>query len=369
LTDDESADFKPNCYVDNDGMGGTSFGSQTGATGLVPTAAMVPNLGTADFSLEMWMCEQTPLAYYNYGAWSVLTGYMDPPYAVNDRPDAFTRITPQIRFVWNAGAPGFVTNIWVGLGFHTADFGLFYWEDDSNLGTQGFWGTQIARLPVGEWVHVAIVVERSNNEVRLYLNGTLTDTLNIAGHAAYNVLDRVDTAPHVVPRSLTNNYLIAPDRGVAGRLAWSFPHTKWNLWTVHYEALTAAQVKQSYLGRTTQNRATTYIRYDWRDTKLGSYSLSAGHVRWKLHYYFVDAATWALDPDISADTYFDYRIGTRGLEGTRVPWMCKEIRDLLAGHVSSTCCDSSLWGASQGHAHITLAGWGNGFDQDPFWES
>lgn len=361
LSDDQDADHKPNCVYGYGHVAGGTVGSQHPLSQLVPGQAVPPDIRTDDFTIEMWMCELTPTTFLNFSATDITgIGYTDPPYGAGDYPGHW-RITPAMRLNWIAG-PGIVGQMWFGLAHHTDSFSLFFFEDETGVGVQTFWGPEILRAPVGEWIHYALVCERSNDVCRLYMNGTLVTELNIAGHRNSDVLTQTTISPHHYAAS--SGTMNGADRGVMGRTCNASPQFKWNGWAVHYEALTAQDVMRSVFGKTTQNKATTYIRYDFRDLKKGSYSLRPVHVRWKNSTY-----NSTINPAFStADSYQDYRYGTKDGLGYSAPWACKEIRDLLGLFMWSTCCDSSIWGVGQGHAHVK-SGSSFAYDQDPFWES
>ena len=356
MTDDEDADYKPNCIFQNTNrMVGSAW-----ATGLlVPTQTALPNLGTADFSIEMWMCELQPSTWFNNAAWTPALGYIDPPFNALDDPAGFVRRVPYVYAGWTSGT---VQELFFGLVYHGTDLYLCFSEDDSVGGLQSFWGAAVTRPAPGTWNHYALVCDRSNNASYLYIDGNLITTLNIAGHRNSNVLN----APHVaeVDYSTLSTYLNAPDRG-AYTTAASYPQFKHNLHTFHYEALTATEIKNSFLGRTTQNKASTYFRYDWRNMLKHSYQSRLGNARWRRYVYRPYAG--GLPAGWTPDSYWDTAMWTRDTLGEVRPWACKEVRDL--GVISwVTCCDTSLWGAGQGHAHLE-GSWANpsAWDQDPFW--
>lgn len=362
LTDDEDADFKPNCIypamVDNQ-VGNGVIGSHLVGSTQVPTAATIPNLGTNDFTIEVWICELTPPGFANYAAWTVALNYIDPPFNALDDIGGFQRVTPRTHMGFDGVLQRELT---FGLCHHGTDMYLWFHEDELAFGIQSFQGAAVPRPRQGAWTHYALVCERSNNVCYLYMDGVRVTTLNIVGHRAYNVTTSPET--YRMGHHPLSNYLNPPDRGVATTVA-AFPQFKLNLHTFHYEALTAAEVMQSYIGKTTQNKATTYARYDWRNAKKGSYQCKESWIRWRNYLYQPYAA--GLPAGFTADSFLDTSIGSRGGAGFKGMWACREVRDLFL-HNIGTCCDTSLWGVGQGHAEL-IQRTHHWFDQDPFWET
>jgi hypothetical protein len=306
----------------------------------------------------VWVQECTPAGYTNYAAWTGALGYIDPAFGVLDDPEGFSRVTPQTASVWVAGT---TQELFFGLCHHTQSMYLCFSEDDSVAGLQSFWGAAIARPAPGTWTHYALVCDRSNDTCYLYMNGNLITTLDITGHRASNVLTTPQTyGMHI---DIISSLLNPPDRGVATRTVTN-PVLKSNLHTFHYEALTAAEVRQSFAGKTTQNKATTYARYDWRNVRKGSYQARPGWTRWHKHVYQPFAGGPVAGD--SSDSYYDTTLYTKDGQGALHPRFCSEIPGGI--FFTGTCCDTSMWGVGQGHVELIQAQ-SHGLDQDPFWET
>jgi hypothetical protein len=356
MTDDEDASYRPNCVMNDvfDTIGAAK------TFGRIATLPQQPVLGTNDFTVEVWIKELATDGFDHYTYWN--GGYVAPPWAGTVRADAnFTRISPFVEFNWQFGA-GDNRNIYLGLNHYEDDMYLAFSEwTQAGPGVQTFWGAAVARPAYGSWTHYALVCERSNDEARLYLNGILADTLNIAGHRNYDHqvgLSTYGIVNHGIYNQSGTTYMNAPCRGVYSNV-WFSPSYKYNLFTLHYEALTPAEVKNSFVGKTTQNSSNTYSRYDWRDLQKGMYTVNPKWVRRYRDIYDPYAA--GIPGTVCPDSWLSYLRDTPLGQGRS--YGCQEIRAITSWN--SVCCDSSMWGKGVGNAEIfshTLQ-----VDDDPFW--